>query len=337
MFWTSEKHYLNDPFELESQLEAAIAEVSATLFGANRIYLDVKKLVGAKGKTKNIPDGYLIDLTSKREPRLYVVENELSSHDPLNHVAVQVLEFSLSFETSPFKLKAVLKDALKASPAALKICEAYAAANGFENLDYLLERLIRKENAFNALVIIDELDEELETLLLSRFKFPVEILTLRRFKSMEGQKAYECTPFLADLAEAESVAKENYTRPTEQIDPSELDTIVVPAQEEGFRETFIGENRWYKIRIHSSMIPRIKYIAAYQVAPVSAITHVAAVRNIELWPDSSKYVLNFSEPAKPIGPIKLVPKPNGTVKAPQAPRYTSFERLMKAKNLDEAF
>jgi hypothetical protein len=25
------------------------------------------------------------------------------------------------------------------------------------------------------------------------------------------------------------------------------------------------------------------------------------------------------------------------VKAPQAPRYTSFERLMKAKSLDEAF
>ncbi len=34
MFWTSDKHYLNDPYETESQLEAAIAEVSATLFGA---------------------------------------------------------------------------------------------------------------------------------------------------------------------------------------------------------------------------------------------------------------------------------------------------------------
>lgn len=106
MFWTSKDRYLNDPFETESQLESAIAEVSATLFGPNRIYLDVKKLIGARGKTKNIPDGYLIDLASKKDPRLFVVENELASHDPINHVAVQILEFSLSFETSPFKLKA---------------------------------------------------------------------------------------------------------------------------------------------------------------------------------------------------------------------------------------
>src|SRR6185437_9323829 len=94
MLWTPDKHYLNDPFETEAQLEAAIADVADILFGASRIHLDVKKLVGVKGKTKNIPDGYLIDLTSKREPRLFVVENELASHDPLNHVAVQVLEFS---------------------------------------------------------------------------------------------------------------------------------------------------------------------------------------------------------------------------------------------------
>jgi hypothetical protein len=69
----------------------------------------------------------------------------------------------------------------------------------------------------------------------------------------------------------------------------------------------------------------------------SMFTYVAKVKKIERWKDSSKYILYFTEPAKPICPIKLIPKPNGKVKAPQAPRYTSFERLMKAKNLDEAF
>ena len=337
MIWTPDKQYLNDPFETEAQLEAAIADVANILFGAGRIYLDVKKLVGAKGKTKNIPDGYLIDLTSKRDPRLFVVENELASHDPLNHVAVQVLEFSLSFQTSPFKLKAILKDALKARPDAHKLCENYATANGFENVDYLLERILQKDNAFNALVIIDELEEELETLLLSRFKFPVEILTLQRFRTTDGQKAYQFDPFLADLAAPTAANSGKGVIPENQMDPSELDTVVVPAQEEGFKETFISENRWYQIRIHSSMVPRIKYIAAYRTAPVSAITHVATVKDIALWQEGSKYVLNFTEPAKEIGPIKLVPKPNGTVKAPQAPRYTSFKKLMKAATLDEAF
>jgi len=121
------------------------------------------------------------------------------------------------------------------------------------------------------------------------------------------------------------------------IDPSTIDTVVVPAQAEGFQKTFLDENCWFAIRIHSSMIPKIKHIAAYQVLPVSAITHVAEVKKIERWKDSSKYILYFTAPAKPVGPIKLIPKPNGKVKAPQAPRYTSFERLMKAKNLDEAF
>lgn len=109
----------------------------------------------------------------------------------------------------------------------------------------------------------------------------------------------------------------------------------VTAREEGFQETFIGENCWYKIRIHRSMIPKIKHIAAYRVAPISAITHIAPVKSIEQWENTNKFILHFSESAKKIKPIKLVPK--GKVKASQNSRYTSLEQLMAAKTLDEAF
>ncbi len=102
-----------------------------------------------------------------------------------------------------------------------------------------------------------------------------------------------------------------------------------------FKEVFLNENRWYAIRVHSSMIPKIKYIAAYQVAPVSAITHVAKVSSIETWKETNKYIVYFLEPAKKIKSIKLIPK--SIVKAPQAPRYTSYKRLIKAKNMDEVF
>ncbi len=337
MFWTSDTQFQEDPFDTEAQLESAIAEVAGVLFGPNRLYLDVKKLVGASKKTRNIPDGYLIDLSSRNVPKLFVIENELASHDPLKHVAVQILEFSLSFHSSPFKLKEILKSALKSKPAALELCAAYAAANGLDNVDYLLESMIRKENAFNALVIIDALDDELETILLSRFKFPVEVLTFRRFRSNDGQRAYEFQPFLADIDSPEDGKPPTLAGVTTNADPADIDTIVVPAQEEGFADTFIAENRWYKIRIHSSMIPKIKHIAVYRVAPVSAITHVAQVKRIELWPGTTKYLLDFDGPAKEITPIRLVPQPGGRVRAPQAPRYTSFDRLSKAKTLDEAF
>lgn len=337
MFWTQENRYELHPFESESELEAAVLQVAEPLFGTGRVYLDIKRLIGRKGKIRNIPDGYLIDLTSRKEPRLFVVENELASHDPLNHIAVQILQFSLSFEASPFQVKAILKDALKADQGALRVCESYAANNGFENLDYLLERLVNREDAFNALVIIDDLDEELEILLRRRFRFPVEVLTLRRFRTKDGQTAYEFDPFLADLAGPATEVAAHAKAGAQEVDPSDIDTIVVPAQEEGFQETFIGEDRWYQIRIHASMVPRIKYIASYRTSPISAITHVAPVKEIQLWKGGPKYVVNFAESAKSIGPIALVPKPNGTVKAPQGPRYTSHDRLMNAKNLDEAF
>jgi hypothetical protein len=116
---------------------------------------------------------------------------------------------------------------------------------------------------------------------------------------------------------------------------AEVNTIVVPAQEDGFNEVFLGEDRWYAVRVHRAMIPRIKYIAAYQVAPVSAITHWALVKNIEPWQDSGKFVVNFAKPAKEMKPIPLVPK--SRVKALQNLRYTSFDTLQRAKTLDEVF
>jgi predicted type IV restriction endonuclease len=125
----------------------------------------------------------------------------------------------------------------------------------------------------------------------------------------------------------------NYKAFRESI--AEVDTVVVPAREDGFKEVFLGENRWYEIRIHHSLIPRIKYIAVYQVAPVSAITHWAPVKNIEPWQDSGKFVVNFAEAAKEINPISLVPK--SRVKALQNSRYTSFDKLQRAKTLDEVF
>ena len=335
MLWTPNKIFSVEPFEAEKDLETAILDVKDILFGKSRIYLDLKKLIGLKGKTRNIPDGYLIDLYSKKEPKLYLVENELAAHDPLKHIAVQILNFSLSFETSPQRLKTVIKEALGKDKKAWDQCHNYAVDNGFENVDYLLERMIYGREAFNALVIIDEIPDELETILQSRFKFPVEILTLQRFATHTGERIYQFEPFLSDISAYTPDRDEDTSEPSRTIDPSDIDTIVVPARKEGFEETFIGENCWYQIRIHGSMIPKIKHIAAYRVAPVSAITHIASVKSIQQWKDTNKYILHFSEPAKEIGPIKLVPK--GKVRAPQNSRYTSLERLMTAKTLDEAF
>jgi hypothetical protein len=332
MLWSPSQSYTEAPFDRETDLEAEIIRAAPALFGADRIYLDIKKKIGQKGGIQNIPDGYLIDLTSPREPRLFVVEVELARHEPIKHIAVQILEFSLSFEMSQTAVKQVIRDALASQPDAMRQCQAFAGAHGFDTVDVLLERMIygSDKSRFSALVIIDALDDDLERVLSTRFQFPVETLVVQRFRDAAGQTLLQFEPFLADL-----IAPVADTSHASSRDISDLDTIVVPAQEDGFSQTFIGENRWHHIRIHASMLDRIKYIAAYRVAPESAITHIAKVASIERWKDTGKYVLNFAEPANAIAPLRLVPK--SAVKAPQAPRYTTYARLVAAKTLDEAF
>ncbi len=323
MLWNQNEKYELYPYEKEAELEDAVLEVKEALFGNSRIYLDDKKKIGAKGGTNNLPDGYLIDLTNDQDPKIFVVENDLASHQHLKHIAVQILEFSLSFDSSKVKVKNIIKGMLQKRPEAWKQCQDFALKNKYENVDFLLESIIHKKDSFNALLIIDELGEELETVLISRFKFPVEVITLKRFKNTKGELLYEFEPLLHEV-----------TEDTEKVNISEIDTIVVPAREDGFNDTFLGENCWYAIRLNSSMIPKIKYVAAYQVAPISAITHIAEVKSIEQWKDTNKYILYFTEPAEK---IKKVPLGNAKNKAPQSPRYSSKEKILNAGTMDNVF
>ncbi|BAY96029.1 MULTISPECIES: GIY-YIG nuclease family protein [unclassified Tolypothrix] len=110
----------------------------------------------------------------------------------------------------------------------------------------------------------------------------------------------------------------------------EKDTVIVPAQKEGFERVFLGEDCWYAIRISGGMLQKIKYIAGYQTAPVSAITHYAPIDRIEPYGEEGKYKLIFSEKAKPIGQIPFGNAPKGAM---QGIRYTSFTSLQSAKKL----
>ena len=83
------------------------------------------------------------------------------------------------------------------------------------------------------------------------------------------------------------------------------------------------------------MPTRIKYVAAYQTAPVSAITHHARVQRIEPYGDEGKYRLVFAESARPLPkPIPFADAPQGSL---QGPRYTSFAKLQTAKRVADLF
>lgn len=113
---------------------------------------------------------------------------------------------------------------------------------------------------------------------------------------------------------------------------SELDTLIVPAHEDGFNETFLGEDCWYAIRIGGGMISKIKYIAAYVTDPVRKITHYAPVHHIEPYGEEGKYKVVFSSKAVPMGPVVYGDAPQGSM---QGIRYTNLEVLKRAKKLTD--
>jgi len=311
----------------EESFEAAAIKLSGEVFGPRRVYLDCKRRIGKKGGKQSIPDGYLIDLSRKQEPQLFVVEVETASHDLFSHIGIQLLQFAFSYSAAPRVVRQTLFEEIMARADVRQKCEGYVREAGLRNLDHFLDALVF-DKPFRAIVVIDEDTEELHDV-LKNLGFPVDVIEVSTYVGPGERRIFRFAPFLEDVEES----LEEGRRPAGDV--AELDTVVVPAREAGFQETFLGENCWYAVRIHSSMIAQIRYIAAYRVAPKSAITHWSAVRSVEPWRDTGKYVLYFAEPAAEIGPIPLVR--GGRVRGLQNLRYTSVDRLKQAKTLDEVF
>ena len=111
-----------------------------------------------------------------------------------------------------------------------------------------------------------------------------------------------------------------------------LDTVVVPAKPSSVKETFLGENCWYPVRIAGGKLDSIKFIAAYESAPTSAITHYAEVSHIERYGEDGKYKIYFADKAMAIGPIPYGNAPTGAM---AGKTYTTIAQLKSAKTLTD--
>ena len=307
-------------YENEAKYEKMIVSNAETIFGSSGIYFDIKKRIGKPKEGAAIPDGYYLDLKFHENPVLYFVEVELSNHDVYGHIGEQILRFAISSDVSKHKIKTILLDEISCDSNKLKKVNDFLAASKYSNINALLDELIF-ENEVAVIIVINESSDQL-TKVLSKVKISSDIVEAHSY-TFNGSILHRFTPFQEDVIDSAPVS----------IDLDDLDTIVVPAREDGFNEVFLGENCWYKIRISAAMLPKIKYIAAYQVSPISAITHLADVERIDKYKDSDKYILYFKGSAKKIPKVGLSGKTKG--KAPQAPRYTTYEKLVKAKTLDD--
>lgn len=312
--------YKQHTYTKEVDFERMIVAHAETVFGPEGIYFDIKKMIGTPKKGATIPDGYFLDLTFHNDPRLYLVEVELNSHDVYGHIGEQILRFGISTETDKYKLKNTLVSAVSGDASKKKKLAAFFAKSKYDNINELLDKVIF-ENKPAAIIVIDEATDELFNV-MNQLTMTTEVIEAQTYVCGD-KKLHRFSPFRDDV----------FTDLPANSDADELDTIVVPAREDGFVEEFLKNDRWFAIRISATMLEKIKYIAAYQVAPISGITYIAEVERIEKYRDTGKYIVFF----KP-GTVKKINKVSlGTKKglAPQAPRYSSHRTITTAKSLDD--
>ncbi|MEL7623231.1 MAG: hypothetical protein AAGU12_06540 [Clostridiales bacterium] len=318
-------------FTKEEHFEAQVVALADRIFGEQTIYLDIKKKLRGS-EFSIIPDGLLIDMTVPSSPALYLIENEIVSHDPFKHIGIQLLKFSINFEDSQTQIRNLLMKYILENPVFKERLNQGCHMSDARNIDAYLDRAVYDD--FRAIVIIDEARPELYKV-LQKINANISVLELRTYKS-GGSFAYQYDTLYdsdADIPEVEETAGPDDGHARRLARRASCDTIIVPAQEQGFQETFIGENCWYAIRIGAAMKARIQYIAAYQVAPESAVTYIAEIKEVRPYEDSGKYLVEFKAPAEKLQrKIKLRESKN----SPQGPVYVRREDLLSAEYLEDA-
>lgn len=317
----NDKEYIYYEYTKEAEFESDVVMNSKRIFGEKSIYFDIKKRIG--DNILSIPDGYLLDFSFINEPRLYIIENELAVHDAYRHIGQQILRFAISYKASGRKIKQILLEEIQKNSKNKKLVNEFITDNNYRNIDNLLEEIVF-DREVGCIVVIDKDTDELENV-LSQLTIKTDIVEFQAYENSNSDKIFRFSPFLQDIQ----------VKNKSELSIDELDTIIVPAREEGFNEVFIGENCWYCIRMSSSMINRVKYIGAYQTAPISAITHYSEISKIERYENTNKYIVYFKGKAIKIDEIKL--PQNNPGMAPQSHRYTNLKRMLNAKSLEDVF
>ncbi|HEY8008752.1 MAG TPA: hypothetical protein VIE66_18660 [Methylocella sp.] len=321
-------------YHKEAEFERDVVSLADQIFGVTSIYLDIKKHMG-KGIV-TIPDGYLIDTTNPNEPKLFIIENEIVKADPVKHIANQLLRFVTSFAKAQPTLRTFLMDGIRNDPKLLMRLESACKESSSPNIDHYLDRAVNAD--FKGLVVIDEALPELRSV-LGNIKADISVLELKAFESDSRERMFHFDTLYDEDIDEDGHGKDGQTpieiakhRAARKQRLASSDTVVVPARDEGFKDVFLGKNQWQAIEISAPMKDRIKYIAAYRVAPIGAVTHIAKVKRIKPYKDTGRYQIIFDGPAKR---IKHVPLKHGMF-PPMGRFYVQREKLLAATTLEDA-
>lgn len=314
------KKYSVLDFESEQEFEEDVIKNYRYLFGKETVYIDTKIRIGKKDSYhKTIPDGYLIDFSSSKRPQLYFVENELAHHDAYGHIAEQILRFSTAIKTRPIEIRKKLLEKIKDDKELVNEIVEFGSSSGFNNIDELVNYLV--DNPIKIVVVINEITTDLNWSLRELRNTP-DVVSMQRFWD-GNEMVYLYEPMREEFSEIEEDIS---------LDADAYDTIVCSAYGDGFKHAYVDNDAWWEIRLSQKAREQLKYLAIYEKTPIAEIKHVAEIDKIEPYKNSGKYII-YLKNKKKITPIPLDKDKKGV--APQAHRYTTYEKLLRAKKLSE--
>jgi len=124
-------------FDNEADFEKAVIENQKYLFGKDSVYVDVKRRIG-RDSHRGIPDAFLIDFYDTQKPQLYIVENEIASHDVYAHISEQIVRFGSSSATSANQIRGILIKAIENEQETKKGIERYLPQTVFKTVTELM-------------------------------------------------------------------------------------------------------------------------------------------------------------------------------------------------------
>jgi predicted transport protein len=232
--FSNNKVFLETEFSIEAEYEKEIFSQSALFFGKNSILIDTKKKIRSEHLGDSIPDGFLFDLSDKKNPEFYLVEVELKKHDFYKHIFPQITKFFAFFRNTDKQKELVEK--------------LFSAINTEETLKKQFKRYLGEKEIFkfltdtinssqNILIIIDgakkEFPEIIDTYADTWGKM-VKILEIVRFAN-ESDIIFTMSP------EFEAI---QYSTPTEA--ETETVTITEDFHLEGLDENL--KNLYFEIK-----------------------------------------------------------------------------------------
>lgn len=210
--------FREDTYRLEEDFEQDVFKHAKSLFGNRTILINAKRKISSKAIGGTIPDGFLFDLSDKKNPEFYIIEVELANHDFYRHIFPQITKFFAFFKNTRSQADLIEKIySIVTTDEILR--KEFKHFIGEKELYKFIKDTI--ENSQNILLIIDELKKEIPEIIdtyTDTWGKIVKLMIVKRFRYRD-EFLFSIDPEFKDLeySTIESFDKDDEVLITEEF------------------------------------------------------------------------------------------------------------------------